>query len=88
MIRHYPKSKLFNHSTSQLIPEEISIWSSLPPYTIARFGGELSQVMLKAAEQYIFEKSLAYQQQSFEKAAFPGRVENNPTVNLENSTSI
>lgn len=69
MHRHYQKNKLFNRSTSHLLSDEPSIWS-MGPYFLARFGGELSRVMLTAAEQYIFEKSLAFQRQSFEKAAF------------------
>jgi len=53
-----------------LFPE--SVWD-LPPYVIARFGGELTQVMLSAAQQYISQQCLHKQQQIFEKAAFESR---------------
>lgn len=40
------------------------IWR-MPPYIVARFGGELSQIMLNAAENYIVEKCLSIVHQEF-----------------------
>lgn len=68
MIRHFKKKKLYNHSRMLLMANE-NIWN-LPPMEIARFGGEISKVMLEAAEQYILEKSLFEQKKRFERAAF------------------
>lgn len=42
------------------------IWQ-MPPYIIARFGGELSQIMLEAAREYITEKCLTEIQKGFNK---------------------
>lgn len=42
------------------------IWQ-MPPYIIARFGGELTQVMLEAAQKYITEKCLTEIRKSFNK---------------------
>gem|GEM_PF-711158 len=67
--RHYVKAKLFNHSGRpiDIFPE--SVWN-LPPYVIARFGGELTRVMVSAAQQYISQQCLNKQQQIFEREAF------------------
>jgi hypothetical protein len=42
------------------------IWQ-MPPYIVARFGGELTQVMLKAAQEYIIEKCLTEISKGFNK---------------------
>lgn len=42
------------------------IWQ-MPPYIVARFGGELTQVMLEAAQEYITEKCLTEIRTSFNK---------------------
>ena len=76
MMRHFSEQKLRNSVPGQRMvslkkqpfPEE-SFWQ-MPPYIIAKFGGELTQVMLKAAEQYIFERSLAAQKKDFNNEAF------------------
>lgn len=76
MIRHFSKRKLKNPNLNRKLVLfqkqtfcEDSFWQ-MPPYIIAKFGGELTQVMLNAAEQYIFEKSLAKQKKDFKKEAF------------------
>lgn len=72
MNRHYAKTKLFNPSTRRLAAMADfgqSLWE-LPPYVIARFGGELSKVMLEAAQDYIYLRCLEQQRQTFKGAAF------------------
>ncbi len=55
MTRKFVRKKLApNQRFASPTPD---IWK-LPPYVIARFGGELSQIMLKAAEEYIYQKCL------------------------------
>jgi hypothetical protein len=68
MKRHYFKKHLKNPSNqfTTILP---SVWD-LPSYEVARFGGELSKVMLEAAKHYISEKSLLKQQTLFEQTAF------------------
>lgn len=69
MNRHFKKTKLFNRSLFPILPHDKSIWD-LSPLAVAQFGGELTRVMLEAAEQYIIEKSLLNQKKVFEDAAF------------------
>ncbi len=52
-----------NQKLASLTPD---IWK-LPPYVVARFGGELTHIMLEAAKEYIAEKCLAEIHQSFNK---------------------
>jgi hypothetical protein len=66
MLRHFAKKRLKIPNNMHLYPPSPSIWD-LPPYEVARFGGELSKVMLKSLEQYIFEKSYAKQRKIFQK---------------------
>lgn len=60
MIRHYREKILKKVNTNQNFnfPTNQSIWL-LPPYLIANFSGELIKVMADAAQQYIYQKSLA-----------------------------
>lgn len=69
MFKHYHKKRLINLNQSSLRLIHSSVWE-LSPYQIAKFGGELAQVMLKALEQHIYEKCHSRQQQIFRKAAF------------------
>lgn len=71
MKRHYFKAKLVNpsHRLASLADDEYLLWQ-LPPYLIARFGGEISQVMLEAAQKYIYLRCLEHQRQSFKATAF------------------
>jgi hypothetical protein len=62
--RHYFQKRLKNHN--HLFP---LVWD-LPPYEVARFGGELSKVMLEAAKRYICEKSVSKQKTLFKTTAF------------------
>lgn len=73
MKRHYFQKRLKNHrgQFATLLP---SVWE-LPPYEIARFGGELSKVMLEAAERYISNKSVIRQKTLFKATALPAQTE-------------
>jgi hypothetical protein len=66
--RHYLQKRLKNQSP-QITPLLPSVWD-LPPYEVARFGGELSQVMLEAAKHYIYEKIVCKQKTLFKSASF------------------
>lgn len=61
--RIYRKRMGSNRKTASITPD---IWN-LPPYVVARFGGELAQIMLKAAQDYIAEKCLTEVSHSFNK---------------------
>lgn len=61
--RVYRKKLAPNQKLASVTPE---VWK-LPPYVVARFGGELSQIMIEAAKEYIAEKCLAEINQSFNK---------------------
>ena len=64
MTRRIYRKKLGpNRKLASITPD---IWK-FPPYVVAHFGGELTQVMLKAAEDYIAEKCLTEVHQSFNK---------------------
>ena len=55
MTRKFVRKKLApNQRFASPTPD---IWK-LPPYVVARFGGELSQIMLEAAQEYIYQKCL------------------------------
>jgi hypothetical protein len=43
-----------------------SVWK-LSPYEVAQFSGELIQVMASAAQNYIYEKSLAEIKKEFQR---------------------
>lgn len=73
MQRHYPKTKLYPNSKLTLDQNQSSIWE-LPPYLIAQFGGELSRVMLEAAQEYIFQTVLAQEQKVFRQTAFSSSI--------------
>jgi hypothetical protein len=68
MIRHYLQKRLKNKN-NRFLTAVPSVWG-LPPYEIARFGGELSQVMLDAARRYISEQSISKQRVLFKQTAF------------------
>ncbi len=73
MKRHYAAKKLrFTLDPKELARYEEDFWN-LPPYLIGRFGGELSRVMLEAAQQYIFDQTLGAAQSRFDAAAFPDK---------------
>ncbi len=59
----YRKKLASNQRLASLTPD---IWQ-MPPYIIARFGGELTQIMLQAAQNYITEKCLAEVHKGFNK---------------------
>lgn len=61
--RIYRKKLSPNQKLASLTPD---IWN-MPPYVVARFGGELTQIMLKAAQEYITEKCLTEVHNSFNK---------------------
>jgi hypothetical protein len=65
MLRHFERKRLKPPNHLTLFPSSPSIWD-LPPYEIARFGGELSKVILHSVEQFIFEKSYARQKMIFQ----------------------
>jgi hypothetical protein len=69
MLRHFGKKRLKAPDNIRLFPASPSIWD-LPPYEIARFGGELSKVMLRSVEQFISEKSLTKQKKIFQSHLF------------------
>ncbi|HOJ78383.1 MAG TPA: hypothetical protein PLZ08_06370 [Bacillota bacterium] len=70
MFKHYHKKRLINpNNQTPLSLTNSSVWE-LSPYQIAKFGGELAQVMLEALEQHIYQKCLSRQQQIFHKTAF------------------
>lgn len=71
MLRHYLKNRLKNQKGNLLTPTP-SIWD-LSPYEVARFGGELSKVMLEASKQYIFEQCYLRQKNLFDKEAYYGK---------------
>jgi hypothetical protein len=68
MIRHYLQKRLKNKN-SHFLTVAPSLWE-LPPYEIARFGGELCQVMFDAARRYISEQSIIKQRALFRQTAF------------------
>jgi hypothetical protein len=72
MKRHYFQKRLKNHS-AQLSPPLPSVWE-LSPFEVARFGGELTKVMLEAAQRYISEKSVLKQQSLFASNAFHDKI--------------
>lgn len=51
----YHKKTVSNQRLASPTP---NIWR-MPPYIVARFGGELTQIMLEAAQEYIYEKCLS-----------------------------
>ncbi len=53
-------------SNQRLASPTPNIWQ-MPPYIVARFGGELTQVMLEAAQEYIAEKCLSETRKGFER---------------------
>lgn len=59
----YRKKLTPNQKVASITPD---IWN-MPPYIIARFGGELTQIMLEAAREYIAERCLTEVQKSFNK---------------------
>lgn len=61
--RIYHKKSGPNQKIASITPD---IWK-LPPYVVARFGGELTQIMLNAAQEYIVEKCLTQVHHSFNK---------------------
>ncbi len=61
--RIYRKKLNPNQKLASLTPD---IWR-MPPYIVARFGGELTQVMIEAAQEYIAEKCLVKVHQDFNK---------------------
>lgn len=61
--RIYRKKAGPNQKIASITPD---IWK-LPPYVVARFGGELTQIMLNAAQEYIVEKCLTQVRYSFKK---------------------
>lgn len=61
--RAYRKKISPNQKIASITPD---IWK-LPPYVVARFGGELTKIMLKAAQEYIIEKCLTEVRHSFNK---------------------
>jgi hypothetical protein len=68
LIRHYNQMKLKNLNPAQRldIPSVTSIWK-LSPYEVARFSGELIQVMANAAQHYIYEKSSTEIKKEFQR---------------------
>ncbi|MGE5604946.1 MAG: hypothetical protein ACM3YE_04555 [Bacteroidota bacterium] len=50
----------------RLASPALDIWQ-MPPYIVARFGGELTQVMLEAAQKYITEKCITEIRKDFNK---------------------
>jgi len=71
MLRHYFKNRLKN-ANGNLITSSPSIWD-LSPYEVARFGGELSKVMIEASQQYIFEQCYLRQKNLFDNEAYSGK---------------
>jgi hypothetical protein len=69
MLRHFGKKRLKAHNNLGIAPPSPSIWD-LSPYEIARFGGELSKVILHSVEQFILEKSYAKQKKIFQSHIF------------------
>lgn len=61
--RKYYKRPGPNQKIASTTPD---IWK-LPPYVIARFGGELTQIMLNAAQEYIVAKCLSQIRHNFSK---------------------
>ncbi|TCL58295.1 hypothetical protein EDC14_104331 [Hydrogenispora ethanolica] len=73
MKRHYAAKKMrFSLGRDQMHRYESELWN-LPPYFLGKLGGELSRVMLEAAQSYIFQKSLEESHRSFDAAAFPDK---------------
>ncbi len=83
MIRHFPHHQLKNtdpkwHFTP---PALHSIWR-LSPYEISKFSGELFQVMADAAQNYIYQKSLAAIREEFQAKVTQNQNKNqNPKQN-------
>lgn len=70
MIRHFSKHKLKNSSTgAKLVQPRGSVWQ-LPPYEIAYFSGQLFQVMMNAAQDYMANRSLQELHREFARNAF------------------
>jgi hypothetical protein len=69
MRRHYSAKKLKPALYTQLRQAETVLWNQ-PPYLIAKLSGELTRVMIEAAQQYIYEKTLSELRRGFRHAAF------------------
>ncbi|MGE5580972.1 MAG: hypothetical protein ACM3X9_00375 [Bacillota bacterium] len=68
MNRHYRQPKLKHpHPYQRLNTPAIPVVWKLSPYEVARFSGELLQVMGEAAQKYIYEKSLAEIKKDFQR---------------------
>ena len=68
MNRHYRQARLKNIDPHQhlFLPPNQSVWQ-LSPYAVAQFSGELIQVMTRAAQNYIYEKSLSEIKKEFQR---------------------
>jgi hypothetical protein len=68
MIRHYQYHQLKNIDPRWHFNPPVlhSIWE-LSPYEISKFSGELFQVMADAAQNYIYQKSLAAIRKEFQQ---------------------
>ena len=81
-MRSYHFGPLKNPNPRKLAPFAVqaphsssSLWS-LPPKTVAFFAGELSRVMLEAAEQYVYEKTLDRAAKNFHREAWRSSMGN------------
>jgi hypothetical protein len=74
-MRHYFKNRLKNPN-QRLLPDLPSVWD-LPPYEVARFGGELSKIILEAVQNYIIQKGVLQQKTLFNAAAFQEQADSN-----------
>jgi hypothetical protein len=68
LTRHFPHHKLKNINPAGRLgrPGVTSVWK-LSPYEVAQFSGELVQVMVNAAQNYIYEKSLSEIKNEFQQ---------------------
>ena len=64
MTRQIYRKKLApNQKLASITPD---IWK-MPPFIVARFGGELTQIMLEAAQEYITKKCVSEIHKDFNK---------------------
>lgn len=90
MKRHYQATKLkVRADRNETDFSTDSVFASLSPYMISKISGELTRVMMEAAQQYLYERSLSELQRSFNATAF---ADKNPSYqdfsdNTKNDTT-
>lgn len=86
MFRRYNYGRLKNNNPFKLGASPNSTIWSLPPRIVAEFAGELSQVMLNAAEEYVYERCLMSATRNFEREISRPSKDSDQVPELTNQT--